>query len=211
MRVSNRIISPSEIHRSSPKQKTTRGASATGTGASLVRSLDLRLTLGELLAAIGNECVKRPPSLETIWSTKMRAFDDRVFVALVLVNPRSLLLWQKWGYTPCRQTKLLVELRDNPCAGMNRSTYWREGNGKVPSCLRCSLKILTATTDAFCWNRLNGYLFQGNIPLRTSQFKHILKPLARERLGVPVGLSTRVAGADQMRRPLACRVGRLGR
>ena len=44
---------------------------------------------------------------------------------------------------------------------------------------------------------LNGYpVLQGTIPLRTSQFKHIRKLLARERLGTPSGLSTRLAGAD---------------
>ena len=38
--------------------------------------------------------------------------------------------------------------------------------------------------STFCRHRLNGYLvLHGNIPLRTAQSKHILKLLARERLG----------------------------
>ena len=46
--------------------------------------------------------------------------------------------------------------------------------------------------------QLNVYLvLQENIPLRTSQFKHIIKLQSRKRLG-NLGLSTHLAGADYM-------------
>ena len=53
-------------------------------------------------------------------------------------------------------------------------------------------KLSQLPRKGHAWARL--FDRQGNIPLRTSQVKHILKLLARKDK-VPVGLSTRLAGA----------------
>ena len=53
--------------------------------------------------------------------------------------------------------------------------YHDARRGRISACLFCTGVMGT-------W--LNGYLvLQGNIPLRTSRFRHIPKLLARERLG----------------------------
>ena len=87
---------------------------------------------------------------------------------------RSLLVNQSALHA--RWFETLPSLR-NAAACLVRMTRPRrlEQRGTTPR-----LRIGTG----FMGTSLNGYLvLQGNIPLRTAQFKHIVKLLARERLG----------------------------